>query len=277
MTQSIQMMNVDQAREFIERRKPEDFTLLDVRQAWEYEEFHLPGAILIPLTELADRLGEIDTFKPVLAYCASGGRSMAAATLLEGHGYKSLINMVGGAMAWNGQSAFGPMELGMVVFSGSESVGEIIGKAYAMENTLQGFYARQGEQAETPEQKDLFMTLAGFEDRHKKTLFTLYKKAVTLSLSQESFEKKIMKDVGGLGEGGVNLEEFVEEFGGAFDDEHGILQLASMIEAQAMDYYIRCARRAESEETKEALQLLAREEKAHLRLLGKQMDRLGTE
>lgn len=56
------------ARRWVEGRAPESYTLLDVRQPEEYERGHLPGAVLIPLPELEERLGEIDPSKPVLAY-----------------------------------------------------------------------------------------------------------------------------------------------------------------------------------------------------------------
>ena len=49
--------------------KPEgSYTLLDVREPAEYESGHLPGAVLIPLSQLPDRVGEIDPAKPVLVY-----------------------------------------------------------------------------------------------------------------------------------------------------------------------------------------------------------------
>lgn len=44
------------------------YTLLDVRQPKEYIGGHIPGAILIPLPELPDRLNELDPEKPVAAY-----------------------------------------------------------------------------------------------------------------------------------------------------------------------------------------------------------------
>jgi len=61
-------MEADEARRWMEGRPPGSFTLLDVRQPGEYEQGHLPGAVLIPLSELETRLGEIDPEKPVLAY-----------------------------------------------------------------------------------------------------------------------------------------------------------------------------------------------------------------
>ena len=44
------------------------YTLLDVRQPGEYEKSRLPGAKLIPLPQLIDRLGELDPNRPVVAY-----------------------------------------------------------------------------------------------------------------------------------------------------------------------------------------------------------------
>lgn len=58
----------DEARAYISDHPGEDYTLLDVRQPSEYQEEHLPGALLIPLPQLTDRLGELDPGKPVLVY-----------------------------------------------------------------------------------------------------------------------------------------------------------------------------------------------------------------
>ena len=273
MTQSIQMMTTDQAREYLDRHKPDEYVLLDVRQDWEYEEFHLPGARHIPLVELADRLGEVDKAKPVIAYCASGGRSMAAAALMEGQGFRNITNLVGGALAWQGHVAYGPMELGMIEFTGRESPVEVVLKAYAMENSLQTFYVQRADMAETLERIELFMELAGFEDRHKDTLFNLYLKLIDGPMDRDMFEREAFCSAGITAEGGVNIQEFVDEFGDAFDEDQGILQLATMVEAQALDYYLRCAMRADNPETQKVLQTLAREEKAHLKLLGRYMDK----
>ena len=64
----VKAMEADEARRWMEGRPPESFTLLDVRQPEEYEQGHLPGAVLIPLPELEQRLGELDPRIPVLAY-----------------------------------------------------------------------------------------------------------------------------------------------------------------------------------------------------------------
>lgn len=274
MTNAFRDRTVDQVREFIDRHKADSFQLIDVRQNWEYEQGHLPGANNIPLPLLADNMSEFSRDMPVIVYCASGGRSRAASMLFEGQGFGDVTNMVGGFMAWNGDYAFGAMELGMGVFTGAETPTEAIFKAYAMEDALQGFYLSRADLAETRERIELFAELAGFEDKHKDTLYTLYTRQQGAELSREAFEEAaVLSDDQALLEGGATIDDFLAEHPGAFDDDHGILQLASMIETQAMDYYLRCAARAELEETAELFRLLAREEKAHLKLLGKFMDR----
>ena len=58
----------EEARLFLQEKEPGTFTLLDVRQPGEYEKEHIPGARLIPLPELHDRLNEFDPEKPILVY-----------------------------------------------------------------------------------------------------------------------------------------------------------------------------------------------------------------
>ncbi len=75
--------------------------VLDVREPWEYDRARLPGALLIPLGELADRLGELDPDRPLAAYCHHGGRSMQALRLLQAAGFKDLAHLAGGIEAYS--------------------------------------------------------------------------------------------------------------------------------------------------------------------------------
>lgn len=54
--------------EFLEESDPGTYNLIDVRQPKEYEQGHLPGAVLVPLAELEDRLGEFDRSRPTVVY-----------------------------------------------------------------------------------------------------------------------------------------------------------------------------------------------------------------
>ena len=58
-------------------------TILDTRTQAEYDAWHIPGAVLIPYTELRDRLDELPRDRPVYAYCRSGFRSCIAYCVLK--------------------------------------------------------------------------------------------------------------------------------------------------------------------------------------------------
>ena len=58
----------EEVRAFLRQRSAESYNLIDVRQPEEYESGHLPGARLIPVAELTDRLGDLDRSKPTITY-----------------------------------------------------------------------------------------------------------------------------------------------------------------------------------------------------------------
>ena len=64
----VKSLNFQETESYISQHPGEDITILDVRQPSEYQESHLPGATLIPLPELSDRIDEIDPEKPTLVY-----------------------------------------------------------------------------------------------------------------------------------------------------------------------------------------------------------------
>lgn len=91
-------IDVTQLRQRL-KSEPAPF-LLDVRERWEYQEGHVPGAQLIPLGELEHRVNEVPRDRPILAICHSGQRSFAAAAYLQRLGYTSVSNVDGGTAAW---------------------------------------------------------------------------------------------------------------------------------------------------------------------------------
>ncbi|MEK9145385.1 MAG: rhodanese-like domain-containing protein [Elusimicrobiota bacterium] len=76
--------------------------VLDVRTPEENVRGRIKGARLIPIGELEDRLGDLpqDKSTPILVYCAAGGRSSRAASLLRARGYAESFNLSGGISAW---------------------------------------------------------------------------------------------------------------------------------------------------------------------------------
>ena len=58
----------EKVRQFLNEKPQEEYNLVDVRQSEEYEQGHLPGARLIPVGALPNRLGELDPNKPTIVY-----------------------------------------------------------------------------------------------------------------------------------------------------------------------------------------------------------------
>lgn len=81
-----------------ERRRTEA-QILDVREEFEVTQGMIPGALHIPMSELNDRLVEIDKTRPVTVVCASGNRSAQVADALAAVGYAA-DTMTGGMVAW---------------------------------------------------------------------------------------------------------------------------------------------------------------------------------
>jgi rhodanese-related sulfurtransferase len=73
--------------------------VLDVRNPDEYEAAHVAGATLVPLGELAARQDEIPDGNPIYVICASGRRSLTAATALARAGYHA-VSVAGGTKGW---------------------------------------------------------------------------------------------------------------------------------------------------------------------------------
>jgi rhodanese-related sulfurtransferase len=81
-----------------------DLLVVDVREADEYAEGHIPDAINSPLRELAQHLDLLpDLDAPIVVYCGSGFRSAIGMTALQILGYTDVRNMAGGIAAWNAE------------------------------------------------------------------------------------------------------------------------------------------------------------------------------
>ena len=79
----------------------EGYIILDVRSQEEYDQGHIPGAILIPYTEINEQAEELipDKDKLILVYCRSGRRSKIASESLVQLGYTS-VKEFGGIIDW---------------------------------------------------------------------------------------------------------------------------------------------------------------------------------
>lgn len=93
---TVPQITAEQAR----ARQQAGATLVDVREADEWGEGHIPGAKHIPLGQLQRRAGELDPNEELIMVCRSGRRSQTAAQALMRAGYMNVSNMSGGMLTW---------------------------------------------------------------------------------------------------------------------------------------------------------------------------------
>ena len=84
------------------------YILLDTRTQEEYDQSHIPGALLIPHTEIAQRAADElpDKDQVILVYCRSGNRSKQASEKLVKLGYTNIVEF-GGINDWTGETVSG--------------------------------------------------------------------------------------------------------------------------------------------------------------------------
>jgi len=153
---------------------------------------------------------------------------------------------------------------------GDETIEEIIVLAYGMEEGLKSFYTAVSERADDPDVADLAARLSEIEERHKERLFSLYVTMHATIAFRDGFESQI---VARIMEGGFTTEEFLEQNREAMTTAPDLLNIAMMLEAQALDLYMRYSEKIQDEPGKSTLYDLAEEEKAHLTSLGRLMDK----
>ena len=96
---AVQRVEVVPADNWEEWVTDNDAVILDVRQPSEWKLGTLPGALLIPMSDLISRVEEIPRDRPVLCVCRSGSRSERVASYLSISGFTRPVNMGGGMKA----------------------------------------------------------------------------------------------------------------------------------------------------------------------------------
>ncbi|HYW44058.1 MAG TPA: rhodanese-like domain-containing protein [Bryobacteraceae bacterium] len=77
-----------------------ELCIVDVRRRSERDQGHIPGALLRPLDGLRAEVASVDPNRLTAVHCKSGYRSAIACSLLAAHGFKRLMNVLGGYDAW---------------------------------------------------------------------------------------------------------------------------------------------------------------------------------
>lgn len=86
-------------------KRGDDFLLLDVREEDEFAIARIDGSLLIPMSQLAERVDELEEHRQrlIVVHCHHGGRSMQVTQALRNHGFEKVQNMAGGIDQWSEQ------------------------------------------------------------------------------------------------------------------------------------------------------------------------------
>ena len=79
----------------------DDVFVIDVREQDEYDQWHIPGVTLIPMSTFQDNMDQLPTDKEIIVTCNSGNRSGQVTDFLLQNGYTNVHNMEGGIVAWD--------------------------------------------------------------------------------------------------------------------------------------------------------------------------------
>ncbi len=194
-----------------------------------------------------------------------GGRSRVAAQMLVGKGFKNVYNLSGGIHAWNGLEAEGPVELNMDLIKGDETPAQIIKLAYSMEESLGTFYRIAKTKTEDKEVIGILDNLGSIEEKHKDYLLDLLKEtepAAREELTAARPESQIL-------EGGFRMDTFLKQNERFLAHVSSLLDMAMMLETQALDLYLRFADKADDDRTKNVLFKIGQQEKEHVAALGR--------
>lgn len=79
----------------------DDVFIIDVREQDEYDQWHIPGVTLMPMSTFEQNMDQLPTDKEIIVTCNSGNRSGQVTDFLLQNGYTNVHNMEGGIVEWD--------------------------------------------------------------------------------------------------------------------------------------------------------------------------------
>lgn len=264
MREVYQDISVDRLREYMARRQENEYVLVDVRQPDEYSQGHIPGSVLIPLSEIPQRMSELSVDKDVVVYCRSGKRSKAAALFIGSRPYVAgaVFNMTGGILAWNGHLLPAVPNLKAVDPDGSDQA--VLYRAMDLERGADRFYTALRERYQGIPWAGSLAALAGAEEAHARLIYRYW---VAGESDRPSFETVYEQLDGDIVEGGytcASLLAILEQQ--PLEPCRSTLEMALMVEYSAYDLSRNIAHRFQGRPLEEVFNAIAEAEKEHMQL-----------
>ena len=257
-------------KEYMRTHKEKKYLVIDVRQASEYEDGHIPGARLMPLTEVETRLFTLPPDRDLIFYCANGGRSQWAASLAgEGEvSKKTVYHLMGGMQAWEGKTLPGYPKV--KIFDKDQTLEKLLATAMDLEKGAWRFYQYAMDKYSDDPIRQTLEQVSIAEKAHATLIYRFWKK---FQYNPPPFDRIYQSLAGEILEGGHNFEETCRRLDAA--RKHGcmgVIELAMTIEYSAFELYRTMADRSENSEAQSTFLSIAQAEKAHMRTLTRAID-----
>lgn len=258
-------------RQYIDANHESRYLLIDVRQPDEYHDGHIPGAFLMPLGELEQKLFTLPQDRDLVLYCYHGPRATVAAMLVE-EGEVLTTGQIylfhGGMRAWDGHAIAVLPELKKI--TEAETKEAFLYQAMNMEKGAGRFYATWADRLKETPLVPVFKLLQDAELGHARMLYNLWALSQT---NPKSFKMLYAGLEGDIVEGGRSYDSAMDE-ANLLTDFNGIrlLEWALYLEWSAYDLYRNKAEITQESDLKKALLVLAQGEKGHIRQLVKALE-----
>ena len=181
----VRLLTPDALRALMAKWDEEKYLLVDVRQPSEYTQGHIPGATLLPLTELQAKVFDLPSDRELVFYCHAGGRSSFAADLAAEAEVteRGVYNLAGGILAWDGRML--PDYPRVQVFDKQKSPAELLMTAMNLEKGAFRFYTHVVEKfGDAPFVKTM-SDLSRAEEGHARTIHRFWER---IGNGKEPFE-----------------------------------------------------------------------------------------
>ena len=258
-------MTCEQLRSLMSETREDEYLLVDVRQSLEYRAGHIPGAQLLPLTELDIRSEELENMgdRTLIFYCLRGGRSLRAARYaVEALLLQDVFHLVGGIRAWQGLVLDDFPQLESIDIGGGPAA--LIRGAISLERGTEKLYKALAQHFAGTPAAALVDELQHGEAAHVRLLQETLRRVSPEPM--ERFDAMVFALEGTLTESGAPVESVVErarQLGSL--GSVALLEMALELELRAYDTYKALAREVEVEDdaSRRVLLDLAQQEKRH--------------
>jgi rhodanese-related sulfurtransferase len=257
-------------KKYMQTHKEKNYLVIDVRQASEYEDGHIPGAKLMPLSEVETRLFTLPSNRDLIFYCANGGRSQWAASLAGEAEVctKTVYHLMGGMQAWEGKALSGYPKVR--IFDKDQTLETLLATAMNLEKGAWRFYQYAISKFSDDPIRPTLEQVSIAEKAHATLIYRIWKK---FQHNPPPFDRIYQGLEGEILEGGHNFEETCRHLDAV--RKHGcasVIDLAMTIEYSAFELYRTMAERSENSEAQSTFLSIAQAEKAHMRALTRALD-----